>query len=824
MQQQTPMQYMPPPNYSPHRMATLRDYAKIFLARRWTIFIIFLMGIGATFYYLHRAIPVYQTQATLMREVTDQVSMTNIGIPYAFRQSIEGHIELLKSNASVDRIREKLMNEYNLEYTAVEIVREVSLQLPSADVSNRWVSNPILKLTARANTPERAMALANAAAEVYIQQMSDFKKSDLDKGVDFLSHQMDLVEQNLRAAEQELNDFREREGFFALPKQDSKATTGLLGRLEDMYDELARTEGELDLSKSQLASIKSLIEEKRQGSLLSLIESMPPKIEQIQEQLSIRKLELETLQSQMTDKAPEVQRAQRDIEVLEKRLKEEVAAQFGGDQIAPLDPLSELQGLMQQYVSLDMKVRELEMKGGILQKRISTFREDHPELISQQVEFTRLERKARVHEQTYLNLLSRYEELRLLKEMKASGLRIIDKAQLPLFPISPQKNRIRLFGIALGLMLGVGVAFLLEYMDDSIRLKEDVTPELGMPVLGTIPKIKSLPIPESALDARQSSESHEESHALTSLPVAIPVDSLSGSGVHDPSGSDQLNGNSIDDATNSRSAYRGRRKHRRGHRKRMKQLLSSIIMYAGQSSPVVTNYRTTVANIRYANLDQPMQTILITSSMPSEGKTSTATNIAISFAATGSKVLLIDADLRRPRIHRIFQFDRAPGLTDLLTEEQHDALASPTEVFIELENHLINSYIRATTVDNLWLLSCGRHISNPESLLTSEKMKQFIQNVKSQYDMIIIDSPPLLSVSDSLIMATLVDGTLMVLRSNKVKHNTVFQAKELLDKVNASVIGSVLNDVNYARYYGYYYYYYHYYRSYYDYQSDRDEE
>ena len=197
-------------------------------------------------------------------------------------------------------------------------------------------------------------------------------------------------------------------------------------------------------------------------------------------------------------------------------------------------------------------------------------------------------------------------------------------------------------------------------------------------------------------------------------------------------------------------------------------------------------------------------------------------------------------------MHRIFQIDRTPGLTDLLVDEAdfvdegeseggrrkaeggsennsfNSEIRNPKSEFIlPITNHQ-NDFIRPTTVENLFLLPCGAHVSNPGMLFPSARMHNLIESLTEQFDLIILDSPPLLSAADAVALATEVDGTLMVIYSGKTKRNISLQGKETLENVNAKVIGTVLNNVDYAKQYGSYYYYYYYYRSYY-YGSDEEE-
>ena len=788
--------------YKPAQSRSLRDYVRIVLARKWIVLLIFLASLGATFYYLKTATPVYQTQVVIMRERTEQIPSTIIGIPLEReKESLSGHMELLESTSSIVEIKKLLKANYNLEFAG-----KFSLQ----------GSDSIIRLTARAPTPELAQALANTTAEVYIQKIVAMKKSDLDKGVTFLEQQVELVSKQIEQSEKALNEFRNKKGITLVT-----SSGGLLEKLSSMQNELSKIELDIELIKAQLQSVQVLIAEKRQASLSSLATSLPPQIDAIQSRLINLQLQLDTMREKFTEEDPEVISVQQQIDTLQKRLEVELTERLKKEGLTSLDLLSEIQSLVQQSISLTVQLRGLELKAAQLTKRIAKYQEEHPELVATQVELTRLERQARVREQTYMMLLGKYEDLRLLKEMKTSGLNIITEAALPQSPISPQKKKLLIFGLISGLVLGVGFAFLLEYLDDSIKLKEDVERYLALPVMGTIPKISPFKVPESALSRRELSTdslSTDSGNGLNGLGSDNPEH------LNSPTPIPSENPDLIEDAAGQQgekriSPMRLKQKNVKGHRKRIKRLLSRIIIYAEKRTPILTNYRTLAANIKYANVDTPIQSLLVTSAAPIEGKTSTATNLAISMAQTDNKVLLIDTDLRRPRIHRIFQQDRSPGLTDLLVDEN----ISIEEVYQQGVHPTEEAFIRPTSIDNLYLFPCGAHVSNPEGLLSSEKMKQLIKSLTSQYDIILFDSPPLISAADAMILASEVDATLMVIHSGKTKRLVALQGKELLENVDAQIIGAVLNNIDYSKQYGSYYYYYYYYRSYY-YSSDEEEE
>ncbi|OCT11020.1 capsular biosynthesis protein [Paenibacillus pectinilyticus] len=209
-------------------------------------------------------------------------------------------------------------------------------------------------------------------------------------------------------------------------------------------------------------------------------------------------------------------------------------------------------------------------------------------------------------------------------------------------------------------------------------------------------------------------------------------------------------------------------------------------------SQVSEAYRTLRTNIQFSSIDHMMKTVLITSAQPAEGKSTTAANLSVAYAQEGKKVLLIDADLRKPTIHHYFAKSNRYGLTS--------TLANQTE---------IEEVIFKTTVENLFIITSGPIPPNPSELLMSQKMTALLADMATQFDMIIIDSPPTLAVADAQILATKCDGVVMVISEGKVKRDVARKAIENLERVQAKILGVVLNnkrhkksDVSYNYYYG----------------------
>lgn len=221
-----------------------------------------------------------------------------------------------------------------------------------------------------------------------------------------------------------------------------------------------------------------------------------------------------------------------------------------------------------------------------------------------------------------------------------------------------------------------------------------------------------------------------------------------------------------------------------------------LILNKGSKSVVAEAYRVLRTNIMYASVDKKIKTIAVTSSGPAEGKSSTVANFAIALAHAGSRVLIIDSDLRKPRIHKTFSISNRVGLTNIIVED------------LDWKEHLHT----LEELPALSILPSGPIPPNPSELCGSTKMKNFINNIKEEFDYVIIDTPPSGVVTDGTLIASYVDGTILVVASGNVEIESAKRTKSLLENVKANILGVVLNKipVNDSGYYKYYYYsYYH---------------
>lgn len=215
-----------------------------------------------------------------------------------------------------------------------------------------------------------------------------------------------------------------------------------------------------------------------------------------------------------------------------------------------------------------------------------------------------------------------------------------------------------------------------------------------------------------------------------------------------------------------------------------------LITQLNPRSPISEHYRTVRTNIEFSSVDEEIHTLMVTSSGPSEGKSMTTANLAVVYAQQGKKVLLIDADLRKPTVHYTFRVDNLRGLSTVLVNEMS-----------------LEEVVNVSSVDNLDIVTSGPIPPNPSELLGSKRMQQLIQEAKTLYDIVLFDTPPVLVVTDAQILANFVDGSILVVRSKQTEYEAAIKAKESLETAQSKLLGAILNDrektdLNYYYYYG----------------------
>ncbi|RKY75121.1 hypothetical protein DRQ00_11070, partial [candidate division KSB1 bacterium] len=514
--------------------------------------------------------------------------------------------------------------------------------------------------------------------------------------------------------------------------QETQEMVKQLVEFESLYQEAVTDrktyEKRLEYLKSQLGELRRTLE-------TDLADISHPLILELRQKIAESEAKLVNFKAQgIPESYPDFKKENERLASLKRTLTEETKKVLLA-RYPVHDPLKPYQEILEKIITAETEVEALQAKEDALKKIVDQHLLKLDTLPEKSLKLARLERAKKLNENLYMMMKEKYEESRITRAGQIGKIRIVDPAVPPEFPISPKKKLNLILATLVGLGLGIGVVFFLEYLDNSVRTVEDVE-RLQLPLLGSIPDI--------------------EPEKQNGLWRALPK--------------------------------------KKGSEDEVGRLATRLVTHLKPKSPYSEAYRSLRTQIQYARSEKPVQTILVSSPGPGEGKSTSVTNLAITMAQMGSKTILVDSDLRRPVLHSLFDLKRDVGLSNYLVGRAE-----------------IEEVIRPTSVDNLYLISCGILPPNPSELLGSKRMQELIQQLKNECDYVLFDSPPLIAVTDAVVMAPWVDGVVLVLRSGKTDRDAAVRAFELLRNVKANVLGTLLNDVLPSYMYGSYYYYYYYY-------------
>jgi capsular exopolysaccharide synthesis family protein len=370
-----------------------------------------------------------------------------------------------------------------------------------------------------------------------------------------------------------------------------------------------------------------------------------------------------------------------------------------------------------------------------LKKKIDKADEQIMVLPEKGLALARLDRNVKVNMEVYTLLEKKYQESLIKAAEKIEEVKIVKPALEPANPINPPKTRATtVVGTIIGLILGIVFAFIIETFDTSIAAIEEVEELLGVPVSGIIPYVSVQEI-KAILEEKY------------------------------PEG--------MDEAIADRHAR--------------------LVSHFAPDSTLAESFRALRTNLNFISLEKDIKTLVFTSSSPREGKTISVVNLAITMAQAGNKVLLLEGDLRRPVIARMFGIDQIPGLTDVIlgNYKWRDVIRTITDIMMGKMS--MDDIMKTPGIDNLHIMTCGTIPPNPAELVSSKSISEFIEDVRSEYDMVLIDGPPVLTATDAAILGSRADGVILVYQVGKISRGALKRAKAQLDNVRANVIGVVLN-------------------------------
>lgn len=384
-----------------------------------------------------------------------------------------------------------------------------------------------------------------------------------------------------------------------------------------------------------------------------------------------------------------------------------------------------------------------------LGEQLSNLRNQSMGLPEKALQLVRLQREVTMLEALYSNLKTKYQETLITESGRIEEVSIVRPALIPSRPFNiPSKAMIVMTGIIMGFIIGMIFAFGFEVFDTSMGTIEDVEELLQVPVLGVIPSM----------------------------------------------GKDE--------------------KIKKGIKKKVSdkdRKIDLIAHYDPKSLPAEA-FRTLRSNLEFMRVDKKSKSFLVTSAFVQEGKTFNVVNLALSMAQAGKKVLLVEADLRKPVIHKMFGLNRIPGLTDHILGNYSWQEIRHTITDVMLGDFELEEILRTPGLDNLNIIPAGTNPPNPTEILRSECFKTFIKEAHVKYDMVFIDAPPILPVADATEVSTLVDGVVLVYTVGKIGRGVLKRAKTSLGNVGGKVVGVILNNVkpeagpDYFKYHTQYYY------------------
>jgi capsular exopolysaccharide synthesis family protein len=537
--------------------------------------------------------------------------------------------------------------------------------------------------------PEFAAQAANTVAREYVQQNLDSKLQNTNSTLDWLKGELDKQRKVVENAERAMANYQEGQNAMSLDDRQNI----VIDRLKSLNDAV---------TKAKTTRLQKEALHRQLGNLTpdsAGVDTFPglaqnATIQEIRQQLAQLNSEKARLLQTRTASHPDVAKVNASIEAANIRLRSEtgkVLESIGNDYRAALA----------EERSLSASLEE--------QKRHAI------DLNRKNVSYSILQREAEGERHIYNALLQQEKEMRVVSNSRANNVQMMDAAEVPGGPYTPNHGRDWLMALVLGLALGVAFAYTIEYLDDTVKIPDDITRRLKLPLLGLVPAVAGGRVP---------------------------------------------------------------------------MLLNPVPHDFGEA------FRSLRTSLVFTNGTDGSRLIAVTSSQPLEGKTTTACNLAVALALGGSRVMMIDADMRRPGLHRTMGLQNEVGLSHVLTGQAR-----------------VREAVQRTSEPNLFVMTAGRTPPNPSELLSSARMQNLIANLRSgPFDWVIIDTPPVLAVTDAVIIAPYVAGLVFVIGSEMTRRAHAERAIETIQSGKPNIIGAVLNRVDlnrnkyyYSRYYGYHY-------------------
>ena len=767
------------------------EILSVFRKRIWLLGFFILGVLVVIAVYNELVPPLYQTEFSIIYEELIQPIPNTDFFPTTQRREtiLSNQVEEISSRQFFTEVSaaipKEIIPEFNLpegiageqsirQYLASEIRRNTGVSIPQNN------SN-VIKINYVNPDPKLTLQVAQTIADVATHRTIEQRKQNISNARQLIEDQLVFYKTKLDTAENQLRNFKENHKISSLNQE----TGELLKQMTEAEVLLTSAKSQKQATVQRLNYVQQKIESEQAELMPNVTETIIPRLEKLSNKLVDLELQrTDLLMKGYSNQHPKLVNLTAEIDQTRESLSNETQELIQKGKF--VDPLSQLKDFLQEAITLEADLKAYEAQERTLNKILDDYNQKIQMLPDLELQLAQLIRDVETNEKIYTMLIEERERTRIVEAQNTGNIRVIDPPDLPHSPIRPRKTLNLLIGFLIGCIIGSIMVFVFESLDTSIKTSDDIKRFTDLSVLGIIPKIKS-----------------------------------------------NVNGHlSVFDSS----------------RKPDKEEVNQLITLYEVHSRAAEAFRMLRTNLQFSSSDFRSNSVLITSPQPGEGKSTTAINLAITTAQLGYNTLLIDADLRRPVLHKVFNIEREPGLVDILHSNSFQSLLMehlaaqkkniwddflPTENSSDLDsmthepyNYLIkehkfdfeslsnlyneieNVVKPISNIEHLSLLTSGSTVANSSEVLGSKIMRTFIDLTRKRYDMVIIDSPPVLVVTDTSILGSLVDGVLIVCVAGKTSQRTVNRTIELLEKGSAKIWGMVLNQSleeyvsrSYKRYY-----------------------
>ncbi|HUT79233.1 MAG TPA: polysaccharide biosynthesis tyrosine autokinase [Polyangia bacterium] len=719
----------------------LWEYLRI-VRRRWLLILLgVVVVVGATAFVTLRMTKIYRATCTIRietrapqvlgKDVEDVVEM-GTGSFWSNQEYYETQYRVIESRDVASRV----VTEFNLhedpDFIGVPedqrgsfepaTVEEATLMLQGMMTVEPVKDSRLVEIHIDGPDPARAQLLANAVAKSYVDRNLEAMLKSTVEAVDWLSGQLDDASSKLVTSEQTLLEYKKEHGMLSVSLED---------RQNILSAQMSETASKLTEARSKRIEIES-----RKAAVKNVARSGNPMeipIDALNNSALIQGLkqtyaELSQAHGEMSERYGENHPTIIELQAKMDRIKTDISREVGNILSA-----------------VDAELAAARSTEAGLTRQLDEFKAQAQEVNEKEAAYKSLAREATNHAKVYELLMGRTTEADLSRLLRVNNVEILDSALLPRVPIKPRLSLNLALAFVFGLILGLGAAVIVEFMDRTIKTQEDIE-ALGLPFLGIVPGIAS---------------------------------STTGGDYYGVHGTGRK---------------RGRIPRPRSATDPAGAIDYDRFVDRHPKSQVAESLRSIRTNLLFMSADRPVGRILITSPSPQEGKTTVASNLAIVMAQSGSRVLIVDTDMRRPRLHKAFGIERpSRGISTMILGES------------AAEDSIVPSGIA-----NLDLLPCGPVPPNPAELLHTDAFQRVVAELSARYDRVIFDSPPVGVVTDAAILSRIVDGTLIIVKSLQTARDAARHAVGVLRDIDAPILGAVLNDLDlHNRRYGKTYYYYY---------------